>query len=141
MVLMPTRGHATGKRVSCGSGPSNGWRAWLGWTPCRTLAPFPAKATTTGGWRATLSGLRARRHAPSTTCSWRRQGSQACADELIRLESATSSLRPSIQPSAWKVNSPKSVYDILYNHVPVEGGVTSGSPEDRDPNTTCGERT
>src|SRR5215211_1845440 len=85
MVLMPTRGHATGKRVSCGSGPSNAWRAWLGWTPCRTLAPFPAKATTTGGWKATWSGLRARRHAPSTTCSWRRRGSPACAGDLIRL--------------------------------------------------------
>src|SRR5215208_4528081 len=85
MVLMPRRGHATGKRVSCGSGPSNGWRAWLGWTPCRTLAPFPAKATTTGGWKATWSGLRARRHAPSTTCSWRRRGSPACAGDLIRL--------------------------------------------------------
>src|SRR5215212_11326467 len=59
--------------------------------PCRALPPFPPKATT-HGWRATWSGLRARRHAPNTTCSWRRRGSQVCADELIRLGAAPSGL-------------------------------------------------
>jgi len=46
-----------------------------------------------------------------------------------------------IHSSAWKVNSPKSVYDILYNQIPIEESAAPRSPEHRDPNTTCGERT
>ena len=46
-----------------------------------------------------------------------------------------------IHSSAWKVNSPKTVYDILYNQVPIEKSAASRSLEDRDPNRTCRERT
>ena len=45
-----------------------------------------------------------------------------------------------VHSSAWKVNSPKSVCDILYNQVPIVKSAASRFLEDRDPNRTCGER-